>query len=127
MLLDFALAQPDEWLATEQDKVAFFSDRSLIALAHLPRRVYVSRDRRREPPARYFIDKLPIFLAGEPETVHFVFLATESAVHPFARFLWDHCALFTRLPRWAVVVICPQFTADLRTFQAAFDEFIAVR
>jgi hypothetical protein len=124
MLLDFALAQPaDEWLATEQDKVAFFSDHSLIALAHLPRRVYVSSDRRKEPPARYFIDKLPIFLAGEPQTVHFVFLATESGVQPFARFLWDHCALFTRLPRWAVVVVCPQYTADLRTFQAAFDEF----
>jgi hypothetical protein len=94
-----------------------------VALAHLPRRLYITSDRWSEPLARYFIDKLPIFLAGEPQTVHFVFLATEPAVQPFARFLWDHCALFTRLPQWAVVVVCPQYMAELRTFQMAFDEF----
>lgn len=124
MLLDFVLAQTaDEWLATEQDKVAFFRDRILVAPAHLPRRVYVSSDQRKEPPARYFIDKLPIFLAGEPSTVHFVFLATEAAGHAFARFLWDHSALVARLPHWAIVVVCPQYTVDLRAFQTAFDAF----
>jgi hypothetical protein len=125
MLLDFVLSQPaDEWFATEQDKVTFFADRFQIPLAHLPRRVYVAEDIRTEPSARYFIDKFPVFLAGQPPTVRFVCLVTEPNVQPFTRFLWDHRGLFTRLPAWAVVLISPPATIDIRAFTSAFEAFV---
>jgi hypothetical protein len=124
MLLDFALREPaDEWCTTEQDKVALFRDRFQVPLAHLPRRVYVTHDGRPEPPARYFLEKLPIFLAGQPPVVHFAFLVTEPSVQPFARFLCDHRGLLSRLPAWAVVVVCPPHTVDLNPFKSAFAAF----
>lgn len=124
MLLDFVLREPaDAWFATEPDKVALFRDRFEIPLAYLPRRVYVTRDQRAEPPPRYFIQKLPIYLAGDPPVVHFVALVTESAAE-FARFLWDHRGLVTRLPAWAIVAVVPPQATDPHLCQAVFAQFV---
>lgn len=125
MLLDFVLAQPaDEWVATEQDKVALCHERFDIELAHLPRRVYMPAQPRQELPARYFVDKLPLFLAGDPPTLHFVYLATEPRAQGFLRFLWDHRGVLVRVPRWAVVVVYPSGAVDLRPYRLVFDEFL---
>ena len=67
MLLDFALTRPDvEWLVTEQDKVVVFSERFGVPRADLPQRAYASHYQRAAPTARYFVHKLPIYLAGDP-------------------------------------------------------------
>ena len=124
MLLDFVLREPaDAWFATEPDKVALFRDRFQVPLAHLPRRVYVTRDPRAEPPARYFIQKLPIYLVGDPAVVHFVCLLT-GAPTEFAGFLWDHRGLVARLPAWTMVAVVPPQVADARACQALFDQFV---
>ena len=68
MLLDYVLGQPAaDWYATEQDKVALFTD----AIRHRARRTSlsacISHAVYDEPnTSRYFIHKLPIFLTGEP-------------------------------------------------------------
>ena len=61
------LTRPDvEWLVTEQDKVALFVERFGVPRADLPQRAYASHDQRAAPTARYFVHKLPIYLAGDP-------------------------------------------------------------
>jgi len=128
MLLDFVLSQSaDEWFATEHDKVALFGSRYQIVPAHMPRRIYVAKDVRTQSAARHFIDKFPIFLAGHPPAppiVHFACLVTEPNVQSFTRFLWDHRGLLTRLPAWAIDLICPPATVDLRAFTSAFEAFV---
>jgi hypothetical protein len=124
MLLDFVLGQSaDEWAATEQDKVALCHGRLTVPLSQLPRRVYAGRDTGLEPSARYFIDKLPLFLLGDPPTVHIVYLATGPGVDPFVRFLCDHRGLLTRLAQWAIVLVYPAHTVDVRALSTAFHEF----
>jgi hypothetical protein len=64
VLLDFILANPEvEYLETEQDKVTFFCDKLGIAKEFLPGRVYEGGSRSR-PTLRYFVDKLPLFIAA---------------------------------------------------------------
>lgn len=126
MLLDFSLSQPaDEWLVTEQDKVALFRDRFQVPLSDLPRRVFGASASTGGESVRYFIDKLPIFLAGEPPVVRFVFLATDPGRQSFERFLCDHESLFARLERWSVVLVSPARLVDARACRSAFEEFVA--
>jgi hypothetical protein len=126
MLLDVVLSEPaDEWFATEPDKVALFRDRFSVPLAHLPRRVYVATDRRREPAARYFVEKLPIYLLGDPPVVHFVCLLAEPGGGVLTRFLWDHRGLFARLPNWAVVVVSPPHVVNPSACRTAFERFMS--
>ena len=49
---------------------------------------------------RYFIHKLPIGLAGEPPTVSFAFLVTDTSGQAFAQFLRDHERLLHHLRDW---------------------------
>jgi hypothetical protein len=65
MVLDFVVTEPEaDWYATEQDKVALFTERFRVQQSDLPSRVYDSSDTLLPPTTRYFIHKLPIFLAG---------------------------------------------------------------
>ena len=63
------------------------------------------------PTTRYFVHKLPIFLAGrapnEAGTVpHLVHLVNEPTGHGLEQFLADHARLLAALPAWTVAV-CP--------------------
>jgi hypothetical protein len=63
MVLDHVLATPGcEWLATEHDKVAYFTTDRGVALIDLPCRSYESSNARHPGTTRYFIHKLPIAL-----------------------------------------------------------------
>ena len=79
MGLDFALANPEHrYLATEREKLNYFSETLRIPLSDLPWKRYVSR-KLRSTTTRYFVDKYPIFLkeSGEAEpvaTVSFCFV-----------------------------------------------------
>jgi hypothetical protein len=65
MVLDFVLTEPEaEWYATEQEKVALFTERFRVPQSDLPSRVYDASDTLLPPTTRYFIHKLPIFLAN---------------------------------------------------------------
>lgn len=125
MLLDYVLSEPSvDWLATEQDKVALFRDRFGVPLSDLPQRLYTAiEDRRSGATTRYFVDKQPLGLAADGETVLFVHLVTDRQGRAFAQFLQDHRRLFQRLPAWTVIAVCPPHINGLAACQSAFQQF----
>src|SRR5205823_6232984 len=71
MLLDYVLSRSNvDWYATEQDKVDLFVARFGLPIGVLPRRMFRGADDECRA-TRYFVQKLPIFIAGEPPVVHF--------------------------------------------------------
>jgi hypothetical protein len=124
MLLDVVLGQPDaDWLGTEADKVACFTQRFQITESDLPRRTLLI-DKAHRLTRHYFTDKLPIGIVGVPPVVHFVYLAMEADPRPFTRFLADHARLLSGLSAWAVVVAHPNRVVATPLWEAAFARFI---
>ena len=124
MVLDHVLREPEaEWFATEGDKVALFTERFRIPLADLPQRTY-------RPSAgsagttRYFVHKLPIAVAGDPPSVHLVFLATEPGERATVAFLRDHARLLRCLPKWTFVAVCPAPVDTRPVCRVVFDRHI---
>ena len=74
---------------------------------------------------RYFIHKLPIGLAGEPPTVSFAFLVTDTSGQAFAQFLRDHERLLHHLRDWELVLVCPRHIPGVPACTAAFRGFVA--
>ena len=123
MLLDAVLTVPDaEWYATEEDKVALFTGERGIPLRDLPQRVYTPTHRAPET-TRYFMHKLPVYLAPDRAVVHFVFLVNDDSGHGLQQFLHDHVRLFSGLPAWSVLAVCPRGLNGLPACRAAFDRF----
>lgn len=121
MLLDLVLGDPQtEWIATEADKVALFTERFRVPLADLPRATLPPEGDAGERGPRYFGHKLPIGLAGDPPHVHLVYLAAEPGAAPFERFLRDHARLLRALPAWTVVVVAPSHVSATPLWEATF-------
>ena len=60
--------------------------------------------------------------AGDPPTVHFVFLATEPTTEALrCGSSGTTAALFRRLPQWAVALVCPSHLWMCRAFRMASD------
>ena len=124
MLLDAVFEEPGvEWYVSEADKVALFRDRLHVPECDLPSRVCTRRRGVRQPMTRYFMDRLPIGLVGDPPAVHFLYLATAGRVQGFEHFLEQHTPLMTRLPRWSVVVASPSSVREISPYRCAFDAF----
>jgi hypothetical protein len=124
MVLDFVLSRPEaEWFATEQDKVSLLTDRFGIAVADLPAHVFKPRAWESPTTTRYFMDKLPIFIATDSPCVQFVYLALDRTGCGLETFLSDHVRLLSRLPEWTVVAIGPP-SLDVAVQRAAFDRFV---
>jgi hypothetical protein len=120
MLLDAVLSEPDAaWYATEADKVDLFTSRYGVEPADLPQHPFETDDEGRPHP-RYFVRKLPIYLAGDPVVPHFVYLASDTSTEAFAQFLRDHRPLLGRLPGWAVVIVKPAHVPDLPDHATVF-------
>jgi len=125
MLLDVVLSAPDvEWIATEADKVALFTERFHVQLEDLPRRTFVSRGANPRT-TRYFIHKLPIALVGDPPVVHLVYLATDGGTVRFEWFLREHARLLSALPAWVVVVAHPSRVCATPVWDAVFCRFVS--
>ena len=126
MVLDYVLGHHErEWYATEQDKVALFTARFDVAIGDLPHRVYTATDGVAGPTTRYFVQKLPIYLEGEPPVVHFVHLVTDETGRGFEQFLSDHARLLARLPAWAVDAVGAGPVDGLSACQQVFQAFMA--
>lgn len=126
MVLDYVLSRPNEdWYATEQDKVALFTERLVISPLDLPQRVYVAPRRDTAPTVRYFVQKLPISVSGEPPTPTFVFLVTDVTGQAFEQFLKDHLRLLGRLPRWRMVAVAPLHIPGLPACATTLRQFAA--
>jgi hypothetical protein len=107
MLLDVVLSLPTaEWIGTEADKVALCTQRLGVSRADLPRRSWVLEGASAHT-TRYFVDKLPVALLGEPPVLHVVYLSVDGSPAPFARFLATHARLLSALPTWGVIVAHP--------------------
>lgn len=128
MLLDFVLAQPDrDWFVTEREKIDLFTRRLGVPTHALPRRAYESALVDGDPTIRYFIHKLPIFLAGEPAHVHFVCLVTDPGAADVQIFIRDHRALVNRLSAWTLVAVRPSHIASDERCAAQLDGALRTR
>jgi hypothetical protein len=106
MLLDVVIGRPEvTWYATEQDKVDLFVRQFDVPVEALPRRMADRNAAGDVPTARYFVDKLPIFVTAHPPVPHFVYLVTDGSRDAFVAFLRDHVRLFRQLRRWTVVAV----------------------
>jgi hypothetical protein len=124
MLLDAVLAERDRtWLATEQDKVAYFTLSHRIHRRDLPSLTFRAED---SETVRYFPEKLPIGLDPDGRTHIFVYLLTQDVPLDFRGFLERHAEVLRALPVWIVRLLVPCHKADaIPIYQAAFREQIA--
>ena len=111
MCLDFVLAHKSErLLETESEKVAYFTADREIPLADLPVRRYAARTSG-ACTDRYFVDKLPIFVAGSDPVsplpvVHFAYVDEGAeTLQGFETFLSQYHPLLTALQRFEVVFV----------------------
>ena len=124
MLLDFVISEPGvEWLVTEREKVTTFTERYLLARSDLPQRTYPAGNPTKPSATRYFVEKLPIYLAGEPPVPHFVYLEHGLAQSGCAQFLSDYATLMRRLPAWTLVVLLPKDRPAPTACRRAFEAF----
>jgi hypothetical protein len=130
--LDFVLANPQHrYLATELEKVEYFSGILGIPQSALPYKRYVSR-KSPSTTTRYFVDKFPLFLsnADPVETrlrATFVFvdegLVTLSA---FENYLYQYAELWRALRSFRVIYASDSrrlFQAAARRFQSFGERF----
>lgn len=117
MVLDAVLATPDvEWLATEHDKLAYFTAVTPVDRALLPQLVF-SADTART--VRYFPDKLPIGVHRGGRLHEFLYAVHRASPGDFRVFLYRHLALFRAIGRWAVRLLVPP---HLEPFKAAYEQ-----
>lgn len=123
MMLDGVLADRTRtWLATEHDKVAYFTSQLGIRRSDLPVRVYEGRN---SDTARYFPDKLPIAFDSDGQTL-FLYLATERRPAGFRAFLERHAELLRSLPAWTVRLLVPWIRREsLPAYEEAFAQQLA--
>jgi len=124
MLLDAVLADPDRnWLATELDKVSYFTLTYRIPRQDLPSLTFRAED---AETVRYFPEKLPIGRDADGRTHLFLYLLTQDLPIDFRAFLERHAELLRALPAWTVRLLVPRHKTDaLPRYEAAFHEQLA--
>jgi hypothetical protein len=121
MVLDAVLADRDlQWLATEQEKVAYFTLTHRLARTDLPAVRFRSGAHQ---TVRYFADKLPIGIGSDSRTYVFVYLVTRPIPVDFRMFLERHAELFRALPAWTLRLLVPHHLTNAMTrYRDAFRE-----
>ena len=124
MVLDAVIADGDRtWLATEQDKVAYFTLTHRISRQDLPSRTFRAEN---AETVRYFPEKLPIGLDPDGRTHLFLYLVTQDVPTDFRAFLERHAELLRALPAWTVRLLVPPHKTDaIPLYTAAFREQVA--
>ena len=100
MGLDYVLDTHGDFLATEEEKVAFFNGTEGIELAELPQKVFRSPTGE-QTTSRYFPDKYPIYLQQGPggPVVCFSYIDEGSTtLSRFDAYLTQYRGVFMRLP-----------------------------
>ncbi len=108
-----------QYLATETEKLDYFSGNQGIDRKYLPGRIYRSKDGRTKT-ARYFVDKFPLFLSralgAAPPVVGSCYIDGEvRKPSGFDTYLLQYRDLFARLDSFRVVYV----TADQSMFLKA--------
>ena len=131
MGLDFVLEFPErEFLATEQEKVEYFTTQRSIKLSDLPSKKFTSQQTG-AITERFFIDKYPLFLSNpDPESeerlVMFCFVDEGlSSGSRFETYLNQYKRLFKALRRFHLIYVAASekmFRLSARTFVRFFRE-----
>jgi hypothetical protein len=99
-MLDFVLLnQGHQYLETEPQKVSFFCNRLNVPNQFLPSKIYHGQ-RTSQPTVRYFVDKFPMFVAGDAASpvVTFTFLhGAEANLTAFVHHLEAYLPMFRQL------------------------------
>ena len=121
MVLDAVLGQRDlQWLATEREKVAYFTTVQRVPLADLPSLTFSSDAGQ---TVRRFTDKLPIGIGDDGRTYVFLYLVTRPLPADFRMFLERHAELWRALPAWSVRLLIPHHLSNsMNRYQEAFRE-----
>ena len=125
MVLDAVLADRDRtWLATEWDKVSYFTLTHRVPRSDLPALVFGAGD---AETRRYFPDKLPIGVSDDGRAHTFLYLLTRDLPIDFRAFLERHAELLRALPTWTLRLLVPRhLTEAIPVYQAAFHEQLAM-
>ena len=125
MVLDAVLADRGRtWLATEEDKLSYFTLRHRIPRQDLPSLTFRSED---TETVRYFPDKLPIGIDQEGGPYLFVYVVTRPGPIDFRAFLERHAELLRTLPTWTIRLLIPRhFEEVVGVYRAAFQEQLAM-
>jgi hypothetical protein len=124
MVLDAVLADRDRnWLATEQDKVSYFTLTYRIPRQDLPSLTFRAEH---AETVRYFPEKLPIGRHEDGRTYVFLYLVMRDLPIDFRAFLERHAELLRALPAWTVRLLVPRHKTDaIPLYEAAFHEQLA--
>jgi hypothetical protein len=129
MLLDFVLANRGyDWYATEREKRELLVKRLEVPETILPHRTYTPTSASGAPAVnttRYLIQKLPIFLSGQPSLVNFVCVVVDPHATAIDAFIREHVALLCCLPHWALHAVVPRNVASRRACVVAYDRALA--
>jgi len=107
MTLDVVLRHRNAtFLATEAEKVAYFTTTCGLSRAVLPAVCYQSRTPGRPPTTRYFVDKAPIFTTPSSPDITVVYLqGWSTTLTGLETFLLQYRALLTALPHARVMFV----------------------
>jgi hypothetical protein len=130
MAFDFVLDRSGvRYLATERERVVYFTDRLSIDPALLPTKRFQARDRSSSTD-RYFVDKNPVFLVeagalNSPKVdTGFCFVdAGATTVSGFETYLTEYHSLFAALPAFQVVFVSCR-TRLFKVAERAFSRFL---
>lgn len=124
MILDEVIARPEvTWLATEREKVTYFTRVAQLRPEELP---HVRFGNELASTVRYFPDKLPIGREPDGRTHTFVYLVTRRLPVDFRAFLHRHAGLLRMLPGWVVRLLFPGHLAGaIPTYHAALRDELA--
>jgi hypothetical protein len=120
MGFDFVLAhRRHQYLATEQEKLHYFTESLKLDAAVLPAKLYRAA-KSSLTTTRYFVEKYPIFISGVPPVVTFCFVDEGAlSISAFETFLEQYGRLFGALPEFDVA-----YVADTRRwFETAAHKF----
>lgn len=123
MVLDAVLGQSGvQWLATEREKVVYFTTEWRVPLTDLPSLTFSSDAGQ---TVRRFADKLPIGIGDDGKTFVFLYLATRPLPADFRMFLERHAELLRALPAWSIRVLVPHHLSGVANrYRDAFREQI---
>lgn len=121
MVLDAVLAERERhWLATEREKLAYFTLTQAVRREDLPRLIFRADE---GETVRYFPDKLPIAVSSDGRTHLFLYLVTRDVPVDFRAFLERHAELLRALPAWTVRLLVPRHLKEaIPVYKAAFRE-----
>ncbi len=125
MLLDAVIAgRQHRWLATEPEKVAYFTQDQGVPAGALPSLTFVGQS---STTIRRFHDKLPIGVSDDGEADVFLYLVTRPSPVDFRAFLDRHAELFRALPTWTLQLVVPMHLVKAKdAYVAAFREQLAM-